>query len=565
MKDHPWISAIVLLLAGAAIFLPALGQEASVNDSEAVHAEIARNMVESGDYLVPQLRGLPYIDKPPLYDWCAAALFRLTGRVNFTLARLPSAISSIVAMLGIYLLGRRWFSARAGMYAALIWGTSWLAVEWGRFCQMDVMMTCLLFYAVLLADVAAAQERTGKMLAAWLAACALAAAATLAKSPAGLLYFFVGAACLWRVRRGRWLPHPALLLLAVAATAAAWAAWLLPAELHHPGHAAALLRYQLGEGPTEHRARITLYFDQLPFRTIPWAFFAVGAAWWTVRRIRRSGYDLAAAPALFVLVCLVVMTAVPNKREHYLLPILPMWCLFIGSFLDRTVTVRREAGPECETERRLFDWPIRLCLALLAAAAIASAIYWALSASADLAAGVLLCAAVAVLAGLGSSAAWRGRDQRALAAFFSAWFLIMATAYPLTLKVFNPPSPDQAALREAAQAIPVGAPVAAFDFRYPYLCFKLNRPLIYVDDLKAACKYLEHDEPNPRYLILSNPAALAVKRMISQPVRRVGTFDLSGWRVVVVLESGGAPQSLPRAAADGKTAVPFHPRSAEGE
>ena len=56
------------------------------------------------------------------------------------------------------------------------------------------------------------------MLAAWLAACVVIAAATLCKSPAVLLYFFGGAACVWRVRRGRWLPNLSLLLLAAAVT-----------------------------------------------------------------------------------------------------------------------------------------------------------------------------------------------------------------------------------------------------------------------------------------------------------------------------------------------------------
>jgi 4-amino-4-deoxy-L-arabinose transferase-like glycosyltransferase len=547
IKDHSWISAAVLLLVGAAVFLPALGQEESVNGTEAIHAEIARNMLENGDYLVPRLTGRPYIDKPPLFNWSVAALFRLTGRVDFTQARLPSAICSIAAMLGIYFLGRRWCSARAGVYAALIWGTSWLVVEWGRFGQMDMMMTCLIFYAVFLADVAAAQERRGSRLVAWLAASALIAAATLSKTPAALLYFFVGAACLWRVRRGRWLPNLSLLLLTAAVTGIAWAAWLVPAERQHPGHIRELVHYQFGEGPTEHPARITLYFDQLLIRTAPWTFFAVGAGWWAVRRVRRCGYDLAAAPALFSAVCLVIMTAFPNKREHYLLPMLPMWSLLLGGFLDRTLTLRREGGREHEAElpsRWLFNWPLRLSLALLWVGAAALAVYWAVSASRRLAAGILLCAAVAAAATWGLAAARRARDDRALAMLFLAWFLVMATAYPLTLEVFNPAMADMAQLRRAAQMIPAGAPVAVCDFRSPYLFFRLNRPLTYVDNLKAACEFLNHSEQGRRYLLLSGSAADTVASMTWVPVRRAGTFDL-GNSVLVVLESGVASQSHP--------------------
>jgi len=570
MKANDWKWTAVLVLAGAAIFLPALGQEGSVTGSEARHAEIARTMLESGDYVVPHLCGRPYIDKPPLFNWTVAALFRLTGRVNFAVARLPSAVCSIAAMLGIYFLGRRWLSARAGACAALIWGTSWLVVEWGRFCQMDVMMTCLILYTVLLADVAAAQERQGqpcegsykpsqgfthqgrpeqrriggRTFAAWLGACVLAAAATMSKGPPALLYFFVGAACAWRARRGRWLPNISLLLFAAVLTAAAWAAWLLPAEAEHPGHMRALLHYQAGEGPTEHRARITLYADQLLLRTAPWGIFALGASWWTVRRVRRTGYDSAAAPAFFLLVCLAIMTLVPNKREHYLLPVLPMWSLFIGGFLDRTLALREGAEEAREGEyapKWLFEWPLRLCLALFLAAAVALAGFWGAFTGRDLAAGILLCAAVAGLAAYGLGVGWRARSGRSLAMLFSICFLVMATAYPLTLEVFNPPMRDLVELRRAALAIPPEAQGADLDARSPYLCFKLNRPLTYVKDAQEACRFL--DGAGRRFLLLSSAAAGEVKGMTARPVREAGPYEIGAKSPMIVLEVGEAGSS----------------------
>lgn len=158
MKDSHAAATHVamMLLLGAAVFLPALGQEKTFESREARQAEIARTMAESGKYAVPLLFGRPHIDKAPLFNWTVAALFKLTGRVDFLMARLPSAMSAIASMLVVYLLGRRRLTARAGVIAAGIWATSWMAIEWGRASRMDMMMAFLVLCGALLADIAAA-------------------------------------------------------------------------------------------------------------------------------------------------------------------------------------------------------------------------------------------------------------------------------------------------------------------------------------------------------------------------------------------------------------------------
>jgi 4-amino-4-deoxy-L-arabinose transferase-like glycosyltransferase len=522
------------LLAGIAIFLPGLGQEMSVSNSEANHAEIARNMAATGNYLVPRLCGRPYIDKPPLFNWCVAAIFRLSGRVDFTTARIPSVICAIVAMIAIYILGSRWFSMRAGIYAALIWATSWLVVEWGRLSQMDMMHACFILCAVLLADIAAAQERAGRQIVAWLGACGMIAAATMCKSPAAVFYFFICTACVWRARRGCWLPPAALLLLAVALTIAICAAWSVMAEMRDSGHMRQLLTYQFGEGLTEHRARITLYLDQLLLRSAPWGIFSVGAVYWAIRRAKRRGYDIAAAPALFLLVSLTIMTLTPNKREHYLLPLLPMWSLFIGSFLDHMLALRQGGGRDDSAEqvpRWMFEWPVRSLLVAGIAGAGSLAVYWIFSTRKDLAAGITLCAALALLAAWGASAAWRARNDRTLAVLFSICVLAMATAYPLTLKALNPPMEERLAARQVEQSVPAGVPLADFDVRNPYLSFKLNRPVNFINSPKELAAFL--NQPGRRYLLSSKPSLMSLNAMTRRQIRQVEKVTIESHFVTV--------------------------------
>jgi len=106
-----------------------------------------------------------------------------------------------------------------------------------------------------------------------------------------------------------------------------------------------MLGYQLGEGLVEHPKRISLCADQLLIRTAPWGVFALGAGDWAVRRFRRRGYHAALIPAAVLGIGLAIMALTPNRRAHYLLPLLPMWALMLGGFLDRAAA-GREAGAE---------------------------------------------------------------------------------------------------------------------------------------------------------------------------------------------------------------------------
>ena len=60
---------ILLLILGLILFLPGLGRHDLWNPDEPRCAEIAREMVETANYLVPQLNGDPHTGDPPLHFW----------------------------------------------------------------------------------------------------------------------------------------------------------------------------------------------------------------------------------------------------------------------------------------------------------------------------------------------------------------------------------------------------------------------------------------------------------------------------------------------------------------
>ena len=98
-----WALAIVF----AAVYLGALFSPALLDDADSTHAEAAREMFVSGDYVTLHVNGVRYLEKAPLPYWLVAISYHLFG-VNEFATRLPMALS--VLLLG--LLGLVWGQPR---------------------------------------------------------------------------------------------------------------------------------------------------------------------------------------------------------------------------------------------------------------------------------------------------------------------------------------------------------------------------------------------------------------------------------------------------------------------
>ena len=87
-------SHLIVLLCAKLIFLGCIVSPPSLmDDVDAVHAEIARKMLDSGDWVTPRLDGVAYLEKAPLVYWVMAGFYRLFG-VHDWAARIPLALLS---------------------------------------------------------------------------------------------------------------------------------------------------------------------------------------------------------------------------------------------------------------------------------------------------------------------------------------------------------------------------------------------------------------------------------------------------------------------------------------
>ena len=159
LAKHPFTRLLSLLLVVAVVGLwfGTLGSRHLANPDEGRYAEIAREMVASGDWVTPRLNGFKYFEKPPLQYWATAMAYRLFGEHEWT-ARLWTALTGALSALAIFYAGGRLFGREAGFYAALVLLSSFLFVLAGHINTLDMGVTC--FMTLGLTGFLLAQQRT---------------------------------------------------------------------------------------------------------------------------------------------------------------------------------------------------------------------------------------------------------------------------------------------------------------------------------------------------------------------------------------------------------------------
>lgn len=128
MRTNNIQAAILLILGGLVLFVGQAGRELFPPD-DLREVELAREMLEDGDYIVPHLAGLPFVEKPPGFQAVVAVAYRIFGGPSALVARLVSAAFALASLAAVFLLGRRTLSIRGGGLAATLLALS------SRFCR----------------------------------------------------------------------------------------------------------------------------------------------------------------------------------------------------------------------------------------------------------------------------------------------------------------------------------------------------------------------------------------------------------------------------------------------
>src|SRR5271157_1657051 len=127
--------ALCAVVAGM-LYIPRLGAPALWEPDEGRYAEIAREMVQSGDYVTPRNDWVRYFEKPPLMYWATAATIRILGPSEFAV-RIPAALFSIAEVAATCALAETMFGVSTGLFAAVALALSPLVWGFARFLTLD--------------------------------------------------------------------------------------------------------------------------------------------------------------------------------------------------------------------------------------------------------------------------------------------------------------------------------------------------------------------------------------------------------------------------------------------
>ncbi len=318
------------LLLAAVLAFSGLGARPLISPAEARYALIAREMLESGDWIQPHFNHARYYEKPPLTYWTVAASYWLFGFTEFA-SRLPSALAYIGTVLATFLLALELAGRKTAPVAALIYATSLGPFLFGRFLFTDTLLVFWLSVSLL---GLARMTRRPVSIAGPLMFYLAASLAGLTKGLIGLLFPFAAAAGYAFFLGGRGFVarlRPWLGIAIVAMVFLPWhilLAWQDPAFLRFYFVNEQIARFLGRRDPINYTPlSVPAFWTSTLLWLFPWFLFLPGALPRRAGRWRRR----LALPWIWSIGILLFFTLTGSRMEYYALPAFPALAVILGS------------------------------------------------------------------------------------------------------------------------------------------------------------------------------------------------------------------------------------------
>ncbi|HVW87425.1 MAG TPA: glycosyltransferase family 39 protein [Bryobacteraceae bacterium] len=377
----------IVLLFAAIIFLTSLiSPPRLMDDVDAVQAQIARNMIQSGDWVTAHLDGVKYLEKSPLKYWMIATCFEIFGPHDWA-ARIPISLSAILLCWLVARMAGWAMGPKAGLYSGLSLATCLGLWLFTRVLIPDVVLTLSIAWAMWACFRSLEGDEPRWRLWALSSWAAIGVGMLLkgliaALFPLGTAFLYLIFSGLWR-RRETWrrlsiLPGIGVMLLIAAP-------WHIIATLRNPPY----FDFTMHSEPGSYRGFFWFYFfnehilrflnlryprdyDTVP-RPLFWLlhfawFFPWSAFFFRAVKLRYLDRDRASRMRLLAL-CWIGMVmgffALSTTQEYYSMPAYPAFAMLIG-------------GAMAESGERAWNWSIRAVGAIAAAGFLAIAgLLWA--------------------------------------------------------------------------------------------------------------------------------------------------------------------------------------------
>jgi 4-amino-4-deoxy-L-arabinose transferase-like glycosyltransferase len=353
-----------------AVYVGSMFNPGLLDDADSTHAEAAREMVVTGDYVTLHVNGVRYLEKAPLPYWLVAISYKVL-RVNEFSTRLPMVLSVMLLGLLGFCWGRRAFGERTGIYATLFVYTCAGVYLFTRVLIPEVLLSLLIgaalyFFLTALEPGAAAWR--------WYAGYAMMALGVLTKGlialafPCGAAFFFLLVTGDWRRWKEFRLISGLALFLAIAGP------WHILAGLRNPGTAEHqgffwfyfvnehLLRFLGKRYPRDYnKLPATLYWTLHLVWLFPWSLYLPAAVKIAVQEWRgwrgsvsargqkeaRRQNDFASRTRLLCWIwagVVLIFFAVSTNQEYYTFPAYLPLLLLLAEGVVRCERVECEGG-----------------------------------------------------------------------------------------------------------------------------------------------------------------------------------------------------------------------------
>lgn len=336
-----WRAWVLVVAVWGLIYLPGLG-DLELRGNEAKRILPALHMLESGNWITPQLAGEKYFNKPPLMYWMIALSFWATGTREEWAARLPSVLAVLVFVTLLIWRGRAWLALRGRLCAALIFMTVVSFIEKGRSSEIEASFVSVTGWAIWwwLNTWAEYRDLTGPAakggrIRLWLPVSLIIGLGLLLKGPLLLVFVYVPIlSVLMYERRWRefWTWQHGV---GVVVWAGMLLTWVGACKLDNVGASPATVwREEMG-------SRFAL--DEVTFITwlgnigkvfidfLPWTVF-LPLVWWPGVRcsLQRRDERVYRALRLALVICFGLVNMLPGTRPRYSMPLFASASLLLG-------------------------------------------------------------------------------------------------------------------------------------------------------------------------------------------------------------------------------------------
>ena len=478
-----------------------------LGDHECFVTVTAREMLESGDWVVPTCNGQLRLEKTPLNYWMTAAIGKARGGVDDLSGKLPSAVLAMLSAAGIVYFVSRWLGFRTAVIAASVWSTSLAFTRYAQSARPEMSLTCFVAVCFLSFYTAMIETRRKRQIVYMLIFWVSFSLAMLAKGPAPLplvlvpLFFWVLVFKQWK-QIPRMLPIVGgIIFLAIVL---AWPI-LLGMRLAEASGDASQAGF-IGFWKTEFIDRFMgahaagrkpfYYYFYVMFQFMaPWVVFvpmAIAApfykVWGEKRRTMLFLWLWFAGDLLF-------MSLSGGKRRHYILPAMPALAILVGVLLEDMIFIQKAHTKQFARNLLLIHGGV------IAIGAVGGLLYATAVNREFLRETVFLAVPALAVAAVIAALFARGRKAFACGGIFGGYCILLMIAYPVWIVPYSSNQLIKPLASNAAAQVPASEELIAYNYIPLRFIHYFGRTVPIIKDMSETHRQYE----NGKWVIAAGP------------------------------------------------------------